>query len=139
MIGSNKRLLLFLVLVAGIQSSLLLTPAFAKQPAKIHAKAKVVCFGDSITKRSYRPLAWEPEWLSKDGVHPSEVGDAIIAKAVAPLVANPGIAKQPDDEQHEAEIIIYNATSAGVVAAVQAARMRISRFCCWSRMTTLAG
>ncbi|QDT05051.1 Arylesterase precursor [Rubripirellula lacrimiformis] len=38
-------------------------------------------------------LAQQPEWLSNDGVHPSKEGNTIIAKhiakAVAPMVANP--------------------------------------------------
>ncbi|TWU40115.1 Esterase TesA precursor [Novipirellula aureliae] len=32
-------------------------------------------------------LAKEPQWLSKDGVHPSEAGNAIIAKHVARVLA----------------------------------------------------
>jgi lysophospholipase L1-like esterase len=43
----------------------------------------------------------EPDWLSKDGVHPSEDGNAIIAKhiatAVAPLVARWNAYADPRD------------------------------------------
>ena len=70
-----------------------------------------------------RLLAKTPEWMSHDGVHPSKYGTAVIArhvlKAVAPLVNK---VSQPVTET-DADILVFGATSAGVVAAVQAARM----------------
>ena len=76
-------------------------------------------------------LSKEPKWMSKDGVHPSPEGNSIlakhIAKAVAPLLTKTADEHiQPDDKIHSADIVIYGATSAGVVAAVQAARMNKS-------------
>jgi lysophospholipase L1-like esterase len=63
-----------------------------------------------------RLLAQEPEWLSQDGVHPSEDGNAIIAKhianAVAPLVAHQGNALQSGGKRNDAEIIVFDATRA---------------------------
>ena len=76
-------------------------------------------------------LRQEPEWLSKDGVHPSPEGNSIlakhIAKVVAPLLPSKAAesASQTDD-QYEADIIVYGATSSGVMAAIQAARLNKS-------------
>lgn len=71
-------------------------------------------------------LAQEPEWLSSDGVHPSEMGNAIIAKhitrAVRPLLKEAVTPHHPDST----DVIVYGGTSAGIVAAVQVARMRKS-------------
>ena len=70
-------------------------------------------------------LAEEPRWLSSDGVHPTEFGNAVIAKhitaAVRPLLSEFAI---PDDEA--TDVIVYGGTSAGVIAAVQVANMRKS-------------
>ncbi len=76
----------------------------------------------------------ETFWLSKDGVHPSPEGNAIIAKYVSrvvrPLLANlessvelPQEVKQSEGKPRQSDITIYGGTSAGVMAAVQAARM----------------
>ena len=71
-------------------------------------------------------LADEPEWLSSDGVHPSEMGNAILAKhisaAVGPLLKD---FQSPADEE-VTDVVVYGGTSAGVVAAVQVAKMRKS-------------
>ena len=70
-----------------------------------------------------------PEWLSKDGVHPSEQGSAIIAKHIAKIVApllparTKGISAS---KATNADILVYGATSSGIISAVQAARMNRS-------------
>ena len=63
-----------------------------------------------------------PNWLSHDGVHPSKQGTAIIAGHVAKSVA-PLLTKTAQPSNNQADIVVFGATSAGVVAAVQAARM----------------
>ncbi|SMP69372.1 Lysophospholipase L1 [Neorhodopirellula lusitana] len=78
----------------------------------------------------------EPEWFTKDGVHPDETSCALIAKhiakAAAPLLsitrrsANGALQKDKADQNSEADIVIYGASSAGITAAVQAARMNRS-------------
>ena len=71
-------------------------------------------------------LADDSDWLSSDGVHPSEAGNAILAKhiatAVRPLLKDIHV---PNDEEIT-DVIVYGGTSAGVVAAVQVAKMRKS-------------
>ena len=71
-------------------------------------------------------LSDDQEWLSSDGVHPSEVGNAILARhiatAVRPLLSD--IAAPEDADV--TDVVVYGGTSAGVVAAVQVARMRKS-------------
>ena len=79
----------------------------------------------------YTVLRREPEWLSKDGVHPSPQGNSILAKhiaeAVTPLLPKPtAVDGKAEGKVHSADIVVYGATSAGVVAAVQAARMNKS-------------
>ena len=76
-------------------------------------------------------LPRESAWLSKDGVHPSPAGNSIIAKhiakAVAPLLPKPtAVNAESESGVYTADIVVYGATSAGVVAAVQAARMNKS-------------
>ena len=84
-------------------------------------------------------LADDPNWMSGDGVHPSEQGCAIIAKHVADAVA-PILDNQPmrnrakhsakkvrvDGKKRESDVLVYGATSAGIIAAVQASRMNKS-------------
>lgn len=76
-------------------------------------------------------LEKEPDWLTKDGVHPSKQGCAVIAKYIAKVVG-PLLPKEKlssvitNGMDHEADILIYGATSAGITAAVQAARMNKS-------------
>lgn len=77
-------------------------------------------------------LSSEPQWLSSDGVHPSETGDSIIAKhvarAVRPLLSEIKVAPdtEPKPENQSTDIVVYGGTSSGVMAAIQAARMRRS-------------
>ena len=79
-------------------------------------------------------LKEEPFWMSKDGVHPSPEGNAIIARyvarAVRPLLAKSANSTKPvadsvqsDGKTRQSAITIYGGTSAGVIAAVQASRM----------------
>ena len=70
-------------------------------------------------------LVNEPTWMSKDGVHPSDDGNAIIAKHISKAVA-PFIVRSETSDRNAADIVVFGATSAGVVAAVQAARMNKS-------------
>ena len=70
-------------------------------------------------------LAKEPEWMHRDGVHPSPAGNAIIAKHVSRAVA-PLVFKPKSSDGNEADIIVFGGTSSGIVAAVQAARMKKS-------------
>ena len=74
-------------------------------------------------------LEAEPKWLSRDGVHPSDKGNAIIARYVANAV-RPLLEDHPQvsssDKNHSADIVVYGGTSSGVIAAVQAARMNRS-------------
>lgn len=79
----------------------------------------------------HKRLAMEPQWMSGDGVHPGKEGNAIIAKhiakAVAPLLpAGLKASPQINGSVHTSDIVIYGATSAGVMAAVQASRMNKS-------------
>ena len=66
------------------------------------------------------------DWLSSDGVHPSDRGNALIAGHVAaevrPLLAD---AATPGNSNID-DVVVYGGTSAGIVAAVQVARMRKS-------------
>ena len=68
-------------------------------------------------------LLAKDDWISPDGVHPSDRGNAIIAghvaAAVRPLLAD---APAPLNENID-DVVIYGGTSAGIVAAVQVARM----------------
>ena len=72
-------------------------------------------------------LVNEPTWCHPDGVHPSPDGNAIIAKYIAqslrPLLPSPKTQPTSENNTHQADIVIYGATSAGITAAVQARRM----------------
>lgn len=74
-------------------------------------------------------LASEGGWMSRDGVHPTAEGRALIAKHVSrrvlPLVSK-ARASQPErlrENLLQADIVVYGGTSAGIAASVQASRM----------------
>ena len=66
------------------------------------------------------------DWLSSDGVHPSEVGNAILAKHIAAAVRPLLNDLETSQDNEVTDVIVYGGTSAGVVAAVQVAKMRKS-------------
>ncbi|MCM2373873.1 FAD-dependent oxidoreductase [Rhodopirellula sp. ICT_H3.1] len=78
----------------------------------------------------YGLLPSEPDWMSPDGVHPSDEGNSIIAKhvaaAVRPMLSTLRREARADFDPHHPEVVVYGGTSAGVVAAVQVARMNRS-------------
>ena len=71
-------------------------------------------------------LADDTDWLSSDGVHPTEVGNSILAKHIAAAVRPLLDDFEAPREDEITDVIVYGGTSAGVVAAVQVAKMRKS-------------
>ena len=71
-------------------------------------------------------LADESEFLGKDGIHPSEMGNAILANHVAAAVRPLLKSLKAPEAEDVTDVIVYGGTSAGVVAAVQVARMKKS-------------
>lgn len=88
----------------------------AQQVAASH-KAPVVDL-NSLLER-------EPQWMNADGVHPTDEGNALIAKhvaqAVRPLLAGRSVTATPPVNQ--VDILVYGGSSSGVIAAIQSARM----------------
>ena len=105
---------------------------FEKTLQDYHAAAQAVAAKQGLPIVDLNTiLRREPDWLSKDGVHPSPKGNSVLAKLVAQAVApllpkTTAVDPQAGSKVHSADIVIYGATSAGVVAAVQAARMNKS-------------
>lgn len=72
-----------------------------------------------------RLLLDEPRWISSDGVHQSDFGNTVIAGHITAAV-RPLLREFETPQEQTTDVIVYGGTSAGVVAAVQAARMRKS-------------
>ena len=71
-------------------------------------------------------LADESDFLSKDGVHPSDIGNALLAQHIAAAVGPLLKDAQTAEDEEVTDVVVYGGTSAGVVAAVQAAKMKKS-------------